>query len=56
MTKPTEWHITLNLTVSAKDFNEVEQIAEDAKSALMTGKAFPWKLIDIEADDLEEAY
>jgi hypothetical protein len=52
----TEYHITLNLTVSAKDYDELEQIAEDAKSALATGKQFPWKLIDIEADDLEEAY
>lgn len=51
-----EYHITLNLTVSAKDYDELEQIAEDAKSALVTGNQFPWKLIDIEADDLEEAY
>jgi len=54
-TKMTTFHITLNVEVEARDLEEARAIALDLQGHLATNSVHPYKLKNVEADDVEES-
>jgi len=50
----TTFHITLNVEVEARDLEEARAIALDLQGHLAANSAHPYKLKNVEADDIEE--